>query len=164
MESLLNFETPLDVSLLDRAAKAFADGPNPEAQRILVTFQDHPLAWTRVDSILDKSSEPTSRYLALNILEKTVKHKWKILPPDQREGIKSYTVNLIIKLSSDYTTMKSQAAFMTKLNTVLVQIVKQEWPQNWVSSIYMYVSFNHENSNAYQLFTDICLVCVALCI
>lgn len=73
--------------------------------------------------------------LALNILDKTIRQRWQILPQAQRDGIKTYIVNLIIRLSSDAATLKAQSTFLTKLNGVLIQIVKQEWPHNWPSFI-----------------------------
>ena len=98
---------------------------------LITAFQNHPDAWTRVDSILDRSASAETRMVATNILQATVKSKWKILPPDQRNGIKTYVVNLIIKLSSDAKTLAENKRFLTKLNMVLVQIVKQEWPEHW---------------------------------
>ena len=65
------------------------------------------------------------------------KHKirWKILPAEQREGIKNYIVGKIIKMSSDETSMKQQKVLIQKLNLTLVQILKHEWPHNWPSFI-----------------------------
>jgi hypothetical protein len=44
-------------------------------------------------------------------------------------------VNLIIKLSSDPKSLAANKTFLTKLNMVLVQIVKQEWPEHWPNFI-----------------------------
>jgi hypothetical protein len=33
------------------------------------------------------------------VLEKAIKFRWKILPENQREAIKNYLVNLVIRLS-----------------------------------------------------------------
>ncbi len=57
--------------------------------------------------------------------------RWKILPPAQREGMKTYVVNKVIGMSSDEETMKSERVFIGKLNLTLVAILKQEWPHNW---------------------------------
>jgi hypothetical protein len=37
---------------------------------------------------------------ALATLEACVKQRWKVLPPDQREAIKSYIVNVIVRCGS----------------------------------------------------------------
>jgi len=133
-QKILDFNAPLNTELLDLAVTEFFEG-RVEIQKILVQFQNHPKSWTRVDAILEKSKVRQTKLLALNILESCVKFRWKILPPAQREGIKSYVVNLIIKLSSTPQTLKEEAMFINKLNLVLVQIVKHEWPHNWPTFI-----------------------------
>lgn len=138
MEKILDFSQPLDVNLLDQITHAMHVG-NPEemmlAQKVLTQFQEHPDSWLRVDRILEYSQVPASKIFALSILENVIKFKWKILPKEQREGIKNYIVNLIIKTSSNPQTLRSEASFLSKLNLILVQIIKQEWPRNWENFI-----------------------------
>lgn len=43
-------------------------------------------------------------------------------------GIKNFIVNLVIQKSSNEEVFRRERVFMTKLNVILVQIVKQEWP------------------------------------
>ena len=59
------------------------------------------------------------------ILEEVVKYRWGALPDEQREGIKNYISNLIIKLSSEETTFRKERMFLNKLNLILVQVWKQ---------------------------------------
>lgn len=79
MEAVLNFETELDVGLLDRVVQSFYLGSGVEvratgitfttadkiqqkqAQTVLTQFQEHPNAWTRVDAILEGSSNAQSK-------------------------------------------------------------------------------------------------------
>lgn len=63
--------------------------------------------------------------MCLQILESVVRFKWGALPMEQREGIKTYLSNLIIKYSTDEASFRSQHFFLGKLNVVLVQILKQ---------------------------------------
>jgi exportin-1 len=92
---------------------------------VLVLFQAHPEAWTRVDAILAESTNSTSKFLALTVggapppggsclpaavrtparcgaqvLENVIKFRWRSLPQEQREGIRSYLVQTIIKVSA----------------------------------------------------------------
>jgi exportin-1 len=120
---------------LTRCCSVLLSGAPPQIGAVITAFQNHPDSWTRVDAILDRSSSPATRILAANILQETVKTRWKILPQEQRAGIKAYVVNLIIKLSSDLKTLVDNRVFLTKLNGVLVQIVKQEWPEHWPNFI-----------------------------
>ena len=62
------------------------------------------------------------------ILENAIKYRWKTLPLAQQNGIKNFIVNLVIQKSSTEEVFRSERVFMTKLNVILVQIVKQEWP------------------------------------
>lgn len=71
----------------------------------------------------------------LQILEATIKFKWGALPLDQREGIKSYLSNLIIKFSTDEALFRKERTFLNKLNVVLVQVLKHDWPNKWQSFI-----------------------------
>jgi len=138
MEKLLNFAEPIDVNLLDTIVNTVFTGDAQQralAQNVLSQFQEHPDAWMRVDTILEYSRNYNTKFVALQILESVIKYRWKILPKDQREGIKTYIVNLIIKLSSDYTTLQREKLFLSKLDMVLVQIIKQEWPHHWESFI-----------------------------
>eukprot|EP00667_Euglena_gracilis_P000862 EG_transcript_863 len=114
-------------------------GGNPaeikQAQAVLTKFQEHPEAWTRVDKVLETSQNPHSKYFALQILEGAINTRWKILPPQQRQGIRDFIVNYVIKLSTDEPTLRSQKVLVHKLNHTLVQILKQDWPQNWPNFI-----------------------------
>lgn len=69
-----------------------------------------------------QSSSHGHRY---QILEATIKYRWKTLPPEQCAGIKSFIVNLVIQRSSTEEEYRGNKLFMSKLNVILVQIVKQ---------------------------------------
>ena len=51
-----------------------------------------------------------------------MKYRWGALPDEQREGIKNYISNLIIKLSSEEATFRREKMFLNKLNLILVQV------------------------------------------
>lgn len=89
---------------------------------MLTQFQEHPEAWTRVDSILEYSKNPNTKYYALGILEEVIKYKWKALPREQCDGIKNYIVGLIIKMGSDEATLQRDRVFISKLNVCFVQV------------------------------------------
>jgi exportin-1 len=148
MESVLNFNEPLDISSLDKVVDVFYRGSGTEqqvAQKILTQFQEHPDAWTRVDYILEYSSNNSTKYIGLQILEKLIQTRWKILPRDQCDGIKNYIVSLIIKKSQDDATLNKEKTYVNKLNLILVQILKQEWPHNWPTFIHEIVGASKTN-------------------
>lgn len=103
---------------------------NPQQQQastILAQFQEHPDAWQRVPAILETSSNTQTKYIALQIMDRLIKTRWKVLPEEQRSGIRNFVVQVIVKTSSDDATMRREKSFLNKLNLILVQILKQEW-------------------------------------
>lgn len=135
---LLDFTQKLDIGLLENIVGCLYNSQGEQlrlAQEILTTLKEHPDAWTRVDTILEFSDNQQTKYYALQILEEVIKTRWKVLPRNQCEGIKKYVVGLIIKTSSDSKTMEANKVYLNKLNIILVQILKREWPKNWESFI-----------------------------
>ncbi|KAJ1835548.1 Karyopherin transporter [Coemansia sp. RSA 2711] len=101
------------------------------AQQVLTQFTDHEMSWARADRILSESNSLQSKFIALQILEKLIQTKWKILDEDPRNGIKNFTLNLIVELASSEESLRQNKVFLSKLNLILVQILKQDWPQKW---------------------------------
>jgi len=135
---LLDFNAKLDIGLLDKVVATMYSGQGEEqkmAQEVLTTLKEHPEAWTKVDTILEFSTDQQTKYYALQILESVIKTRWKVLPRNQCEGIKKYIVGLIIKTSSDSESLSREKTYLNKLNMILVQILKREWPKNWESFI-----------------------------
>ncbi|KAJ7613138.1 CRM1 C terminal-domain-containing protein [Roridomyces roridus] len=138
MEVLLDFSRPFDVSLMDNVARAFYAGRGQEqqmAQRVLTQFEEHPDSWTRVPEILEKSTFPQAKFIGLQILERLVTTRWKALPDAQRQGIRNFIVGETVKVASDEANLRRERTYINKLNLVLVQVLKQEWPHNWPNFI-----------------------------
>lgn len=132
--SLLDFSGKLDINLLDAVIDCMYSGQGAQqhvAQQILTTFKEHPDAWTRVDAILEFSKNKETKYYALQILENLIKTRWKVLPEHQCENIKKFIVALIIKTSTSTINNEIDKVYLNKLNMILVQILKQDWPKKW---------------------------------
>ncbi|XP_063982063.1 exportin-1 isoform X3 [Diachasmimorpha longicaudata] len=150
---LLDFNQKLDITLLDSIVGCMYTGMGDQqrvAQEVLTTLKEHPDAWTRVDTILEYSQNQQTKYYALQILEQVIKTRWKVLPRNQCEGIKKYIVGLIIKTSSDPETMENSKVYLNKLNVILVQVLKREWPKNWESFIGDIVGASKTNESLCQ--------------
>lgn len=150
---LLDFSQKLDIGLLDSVVDCLYSSTGEQlrlAQNILTTLKEHPDAWTRVDSILEFSQNQQTKFYALQILEEVIKTRWKILPRNQCEGIKKYVVGLIIKTSQDATVMEANKVYLNKLNIILVQILKREWPNNWETFISDIVGASKTNETLCQ--------------
>ncbi|KAJ2080610.1 Karyopherin transporter, partial [Coemansia sp. S100] len=138
MDSILDFNQELDVALFDRVVDALYAGKGAEqkmAEQVLTEFKDHELSWTRADGILTNASSLYSKFIALQILEKLIQTKWKILPIEQRTGIKNFIVEVILHTASTEESLRQNKVYLNKLNLILVQVLKQEWPQNWPTFI-----------------------------
>ncbi|PAV62887.1 hypothetical protein WR25_23782 isoform B [Diploscapter pachys] len=140
----------LNVQLLDEVVKLMNTATG-EAQRranmILVELKQDPNSWLKVDAILEYSNLAESKYFALQILESVIQTRWKALPQDQRTGIKSFIVQYILKLSSSPMELQNNQLLLHKLNLVLVQIVKQDWPKNWPTFIMDIVESSKSNES-----------------
>lgn len=151
--ALLDFNQKLDISLLDSVVVSMYAG-NGETQRVaqevLTTLKEHPDAWTRVDTILEFSNNQQTKYYALQILEQVIKTRWKVLPRNQCEGIKKYIVALIIKTSSDPQALEANKTYLNKLNMILIQVLKREWPKNWETFIPDIVGASQTNESLCQ--------------
>lgn len=127
------------VKLLDHVVTMmYQGGLEPQrktADEALKALRQQPNAWRAVDTIITHSEEPNTKFFALQILKETINTKWKVLPEQERAGIKEYIVNMTIKFSADEQLAASHRHFVTKLNETLVEVVKQEWPHSWESFI-----------------------------
>ena len=136
--TLLDFSAKLDINLLDAVIDCMYSGQGSQqqiAQQILTTFKEHPDAWTRVDAILEYSKNKETKYYALQILENLITTRWKALPEHQCESIKKFIVALIIKTSTSMIMNGIDKVYLNKLNMILVQILKQDWPKKWPNFI-----------------------------
>lgn len=134
MHQILDFNVEFNVFLFDEIVHSFYQQGNQEAGALLTAFTEHPDSWIRVDTILTSSQQMGSKLLALQILEKLIQTRWKMLPIQQRKEIRDYVVSKVIERS------QTQDLFLKKFNLVLVQILKQEWPHNWPNFIQELVS------------------------
>lgn len=147
---LLDFNEKLDISLLDRVVNSLYQDQGQQhevAKKVLQQLKEHPDSWMKVDSILETSSNQETKYYALQILDNVILTRWKMLPKEQQEGIKQFIVGLVIKISSSEDTSDKQKTFLAKLNLILVQIVKKEWPKNWPTFISDIVGASKSNES-----------------
>ncbi|KAL3082998.1 hypothetical protein niasHS_010800 [Heterodera schachtii] len=135
---LLDNNEKFNVESLDKVV-TLMNRSTGEAQKaasdILARFKESADSWTKVDTILEFSDLLETKYFGLQILEHLIQTRWKALPRDQCEGIKGYIVNMILDISADPEKSERMKLLLQKLNLVLVQIVKHEWPRLWPTFI-----------------------------
>jgi exportin-1 len=91
------------------------------------------------------ASSVGAKFFALQILDSLIRFRWKTLPRETADSIRNYVVNLVIKLSSTDEELSRQRVFVGKLNLILVQVVKQDWPQRWPKFIEELVGSSRQN-------------------
>ncbi|XP_057472129.1 protein EXPORTIN 1A-like isoform X2 [Actinidia eriantha] len=138
-EQLRDLTQPMDVSLLDATVAAFYGTGSKEertaADHILRDLQNNPDMWLQVVHILSNTQNLNTKFFALQVLEGVIKYRWNALPVEQRDGMKNYISEVIVKLSSDEISFRRERLYVNKLNIILVQILKHEWPAKWRSFI-----------------------------
>jgi len=140
---------PFNVALFDQLVENFYNGQNnrrEEAHATLNKFQTLPQSWMRAPEIIKSSRSINSKIFALNVLQKCIQTQWKVLSPEYKKGIKTFVENLIVQLSSNTTNNNSSMTpLFTKMNLVLVDIVKREWPHNWPNFISQIVQISKKS-------------------
>ncbi|XP_073129771.1 protein EXPORTIN 1A [Henckelia pumila] len=138
-EKLRDLSQPVDVALLDATVAAFYGTGSKEertaADHILRDLQNNPDMWLQVVHILSSTQNLNTKFFALQVLEGVIKYRWNALPAEQRDGMKNYISEVIVKLSSDEISFRRERLYVNKLNIILVQILKHEWPARWRSFI-----------------------------
>ncbi|KAG8381654.1 hypothetical protein BUALT_Bualt06G0144000 [Buddleja alternifolia] len=138
-EKLRDLSQPMDVALLDATVAAFYGTGSKEertaADHILRDLQNNPDMWLQVVHILSSTQSLNTKFFALQVLEGVIKYRWNALPVEQRDGMKNYISEVIVKLSSDEISFRRERLYVNKLNIILVQILKHEWPARWRSFI-----------------------------
>uniref|UniRef100_M4CQ93 Importin N-terminal domain-containing protein n=1 Tax=Brassica campestris TaxID=3711 RepID=M4CQ93_BRACM len=138
-EKLRDLSQPIDVGVLDATVSAFfVTGSKEEraaADQILRDLQANPDMWLQVVHILQNTKSMDTKFFALQVLEGVIKYRWNALPVEQRDGMKNYISEVIVQLSSNEASFRSERLYVNKLNVILVQIVKHDWPAKWTSFI-----------------------------
>lgn len=78
-------------------------------------------------------------------MDKLITTRWKVLPEAERSGVRNFIVEVIISTTSDEANLRREKSYINKLNMILVQILKQEWPHNWPNFIPEIISASKNN-------------------
>ncbi|XVF56527.1 hypothetical protein PTKIN_Ptkin06aG0128200 [Pterospermum kingtungense] len=105
------------------------------ADQILRDLQNNPDMWLQVVHILQQTKSLNTKFFALQVLEGVIKYRWNALPVEQRDGMKNYISEVIVQLSSNEASFRAERLYVNKLNIILVQILKHDWPARWRSFI-----------------------------
>lgn len=59
--------------------------------------------------------------------------------------MRNYIAKTILDLSSNESTLRSEKTYINKLDVVLVQILKKDWPQYWPTFIQEIIDSSSSN-------------------
>ncbi|XP_004511432.1 protein EXPORTIN 1A-like [Cicer arietinum] len=134
-DKLRDLSQPIDVPLLDATVAAFYGTGSKEqrtaADQILRELQNNPDMWLQVMHILQNTQNLNTKFFALQVLEGVIKYRWNALPVEQRDGMKNFISDVIVQLSGNEASFRTERLYVNKLNIILVQILKHEWPARW---------------------------------
>lgn len=146
MDSFPDLTVEFDPKLFDQLVSA-ALNPSSEgkdkAEAALLKFKEHPDALVRIDAIMSGSKLQESRFIAMQILEENVKARWTLLTEAARASVRQYVFSAVTGGSSAATDI-----VLHKLNAVLVEIVKKDWPQRWPTFINDLIAVSQNTSMA----------------
>lgn len=131
MTDILNFEKDFNIELFDQIV---LDSNNPvsdkkgQSEEMLLKFKNSDDSWTKVDYILTKSRNQQSHYVALQILEETIKTKWYMFEENVKQGIREYLFQLILEKTKN---RECENYVIQELNRIIVEMVKRDWPRRW---------------------------------
>lgn len=134
MQDLLNSEKEFSISVFDDIVLNSSDplsSKKTESEEILLKFKNQSTSWTKVDFILKNSKQQQSHYVALQILEETVKTKWYILEENIKQGIRDYIFQMVVEKTKE----NCQSYVLHELNRIIVEIAKRDWPKRWPNFI-----------------------------
>lgn len=145
--NVLNPDNPINVALFDKLVDDFfQNGSNAKLNEVLTKFANHEKAWMQSSEIILKSNSPQSKIIALTALQQCIQTQWKVLPPAEKDGIRRFIESVIVKSCEQIQGGQSDLkAFLTKLNTTLIEIVKHEWPHNWSDFLPSIINFAQAN-------------------
>lgn len=114
----------VDPTFLDRSCTPLSSRTRSQhlnaVTAVLVAFKEHPDAWTRVDTILDNAQLLVTRFFALQVLESVINFRWKALPAEQRQGIRTYLVQKIIAVRPWPSSCHNFAAVIHVASAVII--------------------------------------------
>ncbi|KAN0008893.1 hypothetical protein ACTFIU_009559 [Dictyostelium citrinum] len=165
MESILDFNQPLNISILDQLLLQQHD---PKVSAILNQFIQNPLALSRVDDLLRSNNSDNIRFFGLTVLENNVIKKQLSLNQQQKETIIKQLMEMVLnnevdsKILSTTTTPSLKGLLRKKSASIIAQILVKEWSEsntansnlkfveNYISQLLEFIDNSNNSSQMIQ--------------
>lgn len=102
-----------------------------QAQMSLVQFKESPNSWNHINTILSTSQNTQAHFIALQVLEQTIKSKWNVFSTEQKESLRNFIIQQILARAKE----GNQNILLEKFNMSLVEILMRDWPRRWPTFI-----------------------------
>ncbi|ELR19913.1 uncharacterized protein ACA1_111860, partial [Acanthamoeba castellanii str. Neff] len=111
------------LALIERASHEIQQGnPSPEAQKVLLSFQEKSNPYELCKYILENSKVPTAQFQSVSTIRRAVLREWSALSPQQRDSIRDFLLQFLVN---------SHAALQNFVKSQLLQcvavLIKREW-------------------------------------
>ncbi|KAF7721345.1 Karyopherin transporter [Apophysomyces ossiformis] len=139
----------INMEFLDNALEACYRDPSKqmEAGIFLTQLNSYIYRWDHVKQILDQSRSIYTKLISLQILGRIVSEQWND-PDCPKLEIRDYVNKAVIEACMRKELLTSDEfnqTYLNKLNLVLVQILKKEWPNGWPSFVTEMVAIGEES-------------------
>lgn len=118
-------------SLINILYKTLNNNERATANQLLNEFKQLDNSWQFCDAILTTSKCYLTKIFALNIIEDLVKTRFNLMSNDQKEILRNFMIDILIKTISGGITTDQVNSYVNKLNLVIVAIAKSEWAGTW---------------------------------
>ncbi|KAF2070652.1 hypothetical protein CYY_008030 [Polysphondylium violaceum] len=98
------------------------------AQEFLEEVKQRAEAYSYAIQILSTTQNDITKHYGLHIIEILVKNRWYNASDNERELVKKEILDLVARVPGT-----EQKFIREKLVTILVEIIKRDWPQRWIN-------------------------------
>ena len=114
------------------------------AQAYLANLLENPASWMFVQQILQQSSSHYGKVFGIQILEKTIQHRWGILSLKDKTGICNNVTSTLIELCSDSAHYYNNLSYIKRFQDLTTAILINTYPGEWPDFIDSAISVKSE--------------------
>ena len=142
-----------DIASLSTLIGVFYSGTQAEiasATASLAPVREHPRPWQLLEAASKAGADTPVILWCAALVEQWLRRRWRWLPVGERAACKSALVPLVVAAAAAADSPSSAggaaAVHASKLESVLAQLLKQDWPEGWPSFLSDLIGANLSSS------------------
>jgi exportin-1 len=153
MEELMNDQVPFEgqkIRLLESLVAGLSSSSQThlnEATAALEALKTQTNFWVHTQAILQNSHDTQTIFFTLTALQEVVSKKWNILDASSRLQVRNFALETMLSWCSLEKPWPHVKLCLQKLNSVIVEIVKQEWRTTWKTALSDLISAAYKNEH-----------------